>query len=226
MGNRSLYICVDESGIESADDYFAVASCWFSSTNQPRAALNEAKVTLRDLLINCDQLPSGVREIKGKDLGSAGTDLFFDSFHQAIQQDNTIERGLMPWSGFPVRYKTIEMDVAVGRNALRNIDPNVPVEMSIRTMMLLSTLNPILYNSDFSTDAYDRVHVLLDGDIWTQPKEAIENTERATSLEFSIKDSKKTPGIQFADVAANLRFSARQGTEYDSAERTLSKLEF
>lgn len=226
MGNRSLYICIDESGIESADDYFTVASCWFSSTNQPRAALNEARITLRDLLINCEELPVGVQEIKGKNLGSTGADLFFESFRQTIQQDNTIETGLTPWSGFPVQYRTVEMAVGVGRDALSNIDPTMPVEMSIRTVMLLSALNPVLYNCSFSNDAYDRVQVLLDGEIWTQAKEAIENTERAASLEFSIKDSKKTPGIQFADVAANLRFSARQGTEYDSAERTLSELEF
>lgn len=226
MASRSLYICVDESGAESVDEYFTVASCWFTSTNGPRAALNESKVALRKFLIECNELPSGVEELKGKDLGNTATDLFFQNLHHYVHQDNTIEQRILPWSGFPVRYRTTEIDVATGREALSDFESNNSVDMSIRTMMLLSSLNPIMYNSDFAEDAYDSVRVLLDGEIWNQAKQAIEDTPRAESLQFSIRDSKKTPGIQFADVAANLRFSARNGSDYDDAPKTLSGLEF
>jgi hypothetical protein len=226
MSARSLYICVDESGAESVDEYFTVASCWFSSTNSPRAALNEAKVGLRKLLVECDEFPSGVEELKGKNLGATGTDLFFQNFHSYVRQDNTIEQGILPWTGFPVRYRTNEIDVATGRKALSDFESNTSVDMSIRTLMLLTALNPIMYNSRFAEDTYDRVRVLLDGGIWSQAKRAIENTPRAEDFEFSIRDSKKVPGIQFADVAANLRFTARKGTSYTDAPDALSGLEF
>lgn len=226
MTHRSLYICVDESGSESTDEYFTVAACWFVSSNGPRAALNETQTTLRSLLIDCEELPSGVDELKGKNLQPTGTDLLFRSFQQTVRGDNTIEQSILPWSGFPVRYRTVELDVSVGRNALRDLHGDIPVEMSMRTLLLLSVLNPILYNSGFTTETYDDVRIVLDGDIWSQPKESLEATDRAGEFDFSIKDSKKVPGIQFADVAANLRFTARRGADFDDALGTLSSLEF
>ena len=226
MTNRSLYICVDESGSESTDDYFTVAACWFVSSNGPRAALNETKNDLRSLLIDCGELPNGVDELKGKNLQPTGADLLFENFYQTVQTDNTIEKGILPWSGFPVRYRTIGLDVAIGRSALADLHGEIPVEMSIRTLLLLSVLNPVLYNSSFTADVYDDVQVILDGAIWSQPKESLEATDRARNFNFSIKDSKKVPGIQFADVAANLRFTARRGAEFQNALDTLSGLEF
>lgn len=225
MTNRSLYICVDESGSESTDEYFTVAACWFVSSNPPRAALNETKNGLRRLLIDCEELPGGVDELKGKNIQPSGADLLFRNFRQIVRKNNTIEQGILPWSGFPVRYRTVGLDVALGRSALADLHGDIPVEMSIRTLLLLSVLNPVLYNSAFTADAYDDVQVILDGEIWSQPKESLEGTDRVRNFDFSIKDSKKVPGIQFADVAANLRFTARRGAEFQTAPETLSDLE-
>lgn len=62
-------------------------------------------------------------------------------------------------------------------------------------------------------------------DIWSQPKEAIEASDRAGEFDSSLKDSTKVPGIQFADIAANLRFTARRGDSFEDALDTLPDLE-
>jgi hypothetical protein len=221
-----LYIAVDESGTVTSHEQFEVAGCWYVSEKRPRAALNETQNSTQDLLESCNHLPSGKSEIKGKDLGTDGLDCLFQSLCQFAHRDATVLGGRFPSDSRPIRYSFHGTNPVLARRALGGVEHETSTEESIRTMLLLSVLNPILYHDRFGEIRADEITVLLDSEVWKGPKEKIASTERVSSLplQFEIWDSEKAPGIQFADVAANALFKEHSGRDFNGTHEKLDDL--
>lgn len=221
-----LYIAVDESGTATNHDQFEVAGCWYISDKGPRAALNETKKSIQELLESCDHLPSGESEIKGKNLDPDGLDLLFRSLSRCAHDDPTVQAGRFPSGGRPIRYSFHGTNPDLARSVLGGTGRDGSTEESIKTMLLLSVLNPILYHGRFDDIRADEITVLLDSPVWKRSKQTISNTDTAANLplEFEIWDSEKVPGIQFADVAANARFKRHAGRTFDGTHAKLDDL--
>lgn len=221
-----LYIAVDESGTVTNHELFEVAGCWYVSDNGPRAALNETKRSVRELLESCGHLPSGESEIKGKNLDPGGLDLLFRSLSRCAHDDPTVESGRFSSEGRPIRYSFHGTNPELARSALGETGRSASTEESIKTMLLLSVLNPILYHDRFDDIRADEISVLLDSPVWEGPKQTLSDTDAAADLplEFEIWDSEKVPGIQFADVAANALFKRHSGRTFDGTHEKLDDL--
>lgn len=219
--SRTLFLCIDESGTEANGDYFTTAGCWFVSENPYRAALNEAKVTAMDTLHDFYGLPGDMDELKGKDLKLEEAETVLCNVEEHAYRGGTVVTSPLPWDGGPVQFNVYGVDAAMCRQALQNFDGDLNDQMALRTFILSSILNPLLSDSPLDDSTYDHIRVLLDGEIWRQAMEASQSTLWATELadvEFSIHDSKKVPGIQFADVAANYKRSRRIDDDVDPSQ--------
>lgn len=225
MTTDYLYAAVDESGTITSDEHFEVAACWYVSEKGPRAALSEARVSLQEQLEAMGYIPEGRKEIKGKDLSPDGLDYLFECLRHTVYNGGTVADARLPLDS-PVAYSFSGTDTDLARSVLDSNSRNTSVEESIRTMLLLSALNPLLYHGQFQNVDRDRVRVLLDASVWETAKERIENTEKVSDrqIEFEIWDSEKVAGIQFADVAANARFKRHSGETFDGTHKKLESL--
>jgi hypothetical protein len=223
---NQLYVAIDESGTTTNHEQFEVAGCWYVSKKKPRAALNETQTSIQNQLESTGYLPPGKSEIKGKDLSTDGLDHLFESLCQTAYQDSTVLNGRFPSGNRPVRYSFHGTNPSLARAALGGVSRETSTEESIRTMLLLSVLNPILYHSRFGYIGAEAITVLLDSSVWKGPKQKISDTEPVSSLplQFEIWDSQKVPGIQFADVAANARFKRHSGKTFDGTHQKLEDL--
>lgn len=222
----NLYVFVDECGLPNEDEYFSVAGCWCISEHGPAPTLNETRVSMRNLMAGMGEVAADETEIKGRNLSPQGLDALFASFNQFANQDNTLSNPPYPWGpdSKPVRFTYGEVDANVGRAAFREFGHDLDTPQMVQTMMLLTVLRPLLYESPLDSTRYDRVRVVLDAETWRPAKEAIEDTDRVEDFEFIIEDSTKAPGIQLADVAARIRRMHRLGRDYNRAVSKLDEL--
>lgn len=228
MSTNYLYVAVDESGTVTSDEQFEVAACWYISNKEPRAALNETRLSIQGQLEDTGYLPDGKDEIKGKDLTPEGLDHLFSCLRQTAFKDETILRGRLPFgsTSSPIAYSFTGTDTDLARDVLNGDRQATSVEESIRALLLLSVLNPLLYHGQFRNVDRDRVRVLLDASVWENARSRISNSNKISnfSISFEIWESEKVPGIQFADVAANARFKRHDGKDFQNAHEDLSKL--
>jgi hypothetical protein len=77
----------------------------------------------------------------------------------------------------------------------------------VQMLSLNSVLTPLFHQATVGLESCDSVAVLLDSSTWKRSAELVSNDietvdDPSTDIEFEIRDSKSTPGIQFADLAA------------------------
>lgn len=223
----NLYVFVDECGLPSHDEYFAVAGCWCVSDLGPAPTLNETRINLRNLMADLGEIPSDQSELKGADLSPDGLDTLFSCLTQMGNEDNTISEPPYPWpsSSQPIRFTYGEVDAGIGRDVFSDFGHDLDTPQLLQSMMLLTVLRPLLYESSLDQTKYRQVRVVLDSPTWENAKEAVSDTDRTSEFEFEICDSKKAPGIQFADLAARVRRMRRLSESYESADEKLSELE-
>jgi hypothetical protein len=227
MSKEYLYVAVDESGTMANDEHFEVAACWYMSDKPPRAALKHTQESIQTQLEDTGSLPEGEREIKGKNLTSDGLDHLFGCLRDSGFEDSTVANNELPLGeASPVAYSFSGTDTDIARTVLNGGGRGTSAEESIRALLLLSVLNPLLYHGQFGDVDRDSVQVLLDSPVWQNAKERIESSQKVSdrAVEFEIWDSEKVPGIQFADVAANARFKRHSGETFNDAHEILKRL--
>lgn len=207
---ETLYICIDESGVPSSGDCFTVAGCWFGSDrDRPQDILVSTSQKLLSKAATLKSLSSPPSELKGKDYDSPTLGRLINQLKQIMYEDDSIRCPSRAWSmSYPLGFTVtmVQPDIsATTIDGLANTELAIPEIM--KRLALNTVLTPLFLSGLVDLSSYDRVRVLLDAAVW---KRAANEFERATESElptdseitYSTRNSKATPGIQFADLAA------------------------
>lgn len=113
-------------------------------------------------------------------------------------------RNHLPWQmSFPIGFTIVPLHGGICRGVLDDQLRRLSAFEAMQVMGLSSVLAPISDRRSLLADeTYDEIHVLLDATTWENAANVVQSTLDIDSIEFSIRDSKETPGIQFSDVAA------------------------
>jgi hypothetical protein len=205
----SLYVFVDESGVPGEGSFFTVAGFWCVSDRQPPAVLQSSKDKLLEQM-NTNYAHRGPEnELKGSQIRNDGLDVLFNMLESTFREDDSIHQNPPVWSdGRIFRYTANNLNPGLMNTLIRDV-AGIDRQSShmLQTFLLSSILNPVLDNHLVNCSPVESVQVILDSDTWETPANyinsglsQIENVP--DDVQFTTRDSKSTPGIQFADVAA------------------------
>lgn len=202
-----LYVFIDESGEPTHDDYYGLAGCWcVSREGDFTKVLDPTVQRLLDVAEATYRNPRTISELKGADLATDVLEVVVDSLPNVAFDDTTIQHTGTPWGvSHPVRYTVSTVNPATATTALTNAVGNQPDSANaLKLMMLISILDPIFREGVVNPEAYTKVEVILDAEVWTGPaehaEEAVTETTQQNQISFSTEDSKRTPGLQLADI--------------------------
>lgn len=224
-----LYLFVDESNTHSPPGQYVVAGCWCLSPYE--RSTDVARASVDRLKSDIEGLPDG--ELKGEALEETTLNSVFAYLRNARRddrlQDDSLATGDVPWRGSsPLAFTTYDSDStvleAVARAYLGEHDDGTPPQV----LALASVITPMFYLPEQTTVAIDERRVVLDAKTWERPsytlRSLIERAEVLPTLRFRTRDSDAIPGIQLADLAANLRRRQLRNGACDAGAAALNEL--
>lgn len=203
-----LYIAVDESGLPSQGDCYVVVGCWYvSERHDPTSPLADLK---DDLLrfVGTKQRGGTPDELKGGKMKPGTINGVVDRIESWMWQLDTVETANLPWdSSYPLGFSRVAYHAEAARRTIERTGvASLEAPNTLKEIALNSILTPLYYEHQLQTRHVDDSCVVLDGNPWVRPADRLGehwgdeiDTEPP---EFQIRDSKETPGIQIADVAA------------------------
>jgi hypothetical protein len=215
----SIYVFIDESGQASTDGVYAVAGCWTVSHEQdPEQVLKPLRSNVQKHLTEyVDDAPDTISELKGAQLTHVLTDTL-NAVNQYMWDDGSVDSDHNYWdTSFPLRFTLCIFENKMLRQTLSADISELNMPTAIKTIGLNAALSP-LHSKSIREDGCRDIQILLDATTWARPaqryKEALVHSDLAEEVTLATRDSKSTPGIQFADLAAySLRRRFKQGTE-------------
>jgi len=205
-----LYVFIDESGNPSRSRYFTVAACWcVSSRDNIKQILQPTVGKLKNTANSHAEQSDGISELKGSKLHPEVTHAVASSLGDIEYGDQTLRTQNLPWQiAQPIRFSVHTTNPEIGVDILKEFIGNADSSiLAMKTLSLVSVLNPIFKAGLVKTSSINNINVVLDDDPWTNPSKQMENTidQVGTSLpeiEFSTPSSEAAPGLQIADIAA------------------------
>lgn len=209
----TLYICVDESGNRQRHDHYVVAASWFVSDREnPSNVLDGTKDRILAQCVTPSRKRSGATELKGASLHPSTVDDTVDFLRTSVHEEISIRPSRLPWelstpvvfsiSAFATDVFLAATDDAVGRSS---------AFQRIQVASLSAVLAPVHRPRRLlDEDSFDDVRILLDATTWQNAAETIRRQPSLDDVTIEIGDSKSTPGIQFADLAAYAWFQRLQ----------------
>lgn len=208
---NTLYVFIDESGLHARGECYSVAGCWcLSDRSDPGSVLSPTKNKLSEIVDATLHNWDPVSELKGSSLPHHVTDSLLASLKDHAYNDKTITRP-WPWTkDLPIRYSVKETNPDVANHIVGDaLGSTLEAPEMIQTIILTSVLNP-MFHIENKTDVVDidNMKVVLDSDIWKNSAnrvlDAVNSVEGVPdNVGFTTRDSKATPGIQLADIAAH-----------------------
>jgi hypothetical protein len=225
----TLYISIDESGKEISDECYAVVGCWFVSDREnPEQAGKPTRTKtqhfVQEVLSNG---PSALDELRGSDMPGAVDDAINSVFNSAYD-DETILQSHSVWptsNSQPLMFsRSIQFPPLTEPTIGQYIGGNI--SHALKTIALVSVLSPLFDAYQVFLNNCDSIRVLLDATPWTTPANRVEQQLNELdfpphSFSFEVRDSKATPGIQFADMGA---YALRQRLVNDECNRAAEKI--
>lgn len=204
-----LYICIDESGNHTRDSCYAIAGCWhLSSRTNPTNILTPTKDKLLSVIENHQQTTGQPAELKGAAIHPDTLNDMISFFKEVVYDDDTINQSRWPWSmGIPLGFTVHSLNARLAADAIGDLVGPLDATETVQTVALTTVLNPLFDSTYLDMSLFDEVRVLLDAKTWKNPAQRIREhiDEHAIGVEqitFETRDSKSTPGIQLADLAA------------------------
>lgn len=206
---KTLYICIDESGLHARGDCYTVAGCWHvSERTNPNDVLTPTKDRAIKTISAHNKGPRSISEIKGASLHPTTLNDVVQWLRNGIYEDHSILTSHTVWSlNIPLGFTfcSLNPDLAVASIAHMASENNTP--QLIQLFSLNSVIAPLFHQETVDIRGCDSIVVILDDTTWKNTAERIStNIEQLDSvpvdISFEIRDSKSTPGIQFADLAA------------------------
>lgn len=229
---RYLHLFVDESGQHHRGECYAVAACWcVSSRRDLGGILKPTKLALMNTLAEQRTRNSSLSELKSSALPPDEVTLLVENIEGKVYQDRTIRRDDFPWyGGCPTQFSFHDVNPSLGLETLEPLVGDHRAPETIQLLALTAILNPLFGTGRVDTSEVNSIHVSLDASVWQQAADRISSGIEQLSLlssdiEFEIRDSKATPGIQLADLAANAWYRHHQRGDCDGAVRALNRLQ-
>lgn len=224
----SLYVFVDESGEPNTDRCYAVSGCWIvSERSNPNDVLMPTKDRLIGTIEGSERGKDSISELKGAATPPPVLDALFSYLRTGIHDDSTIRQSGFPWQvSKPMRYTLHDVNSDAATDAISNLVGPRQAGETLKTLALASILAPLRHEDRIDTAELDQVNVYLDATVWQNPARRLTEVSSLTAsdlqpLSFDIRDSKGTPGIQLADLAA---YSWRRNLLYADCETAASTL--
>lgn len=212
---------MDESGNYSRGDRYTVAACWCLSEHAPRHVLDGARVNLIQHLQDAYDMGGYDGELKGNHLPNDLLGVALETFEQFVHSDGTVLSSPYPWpeSGYPLKLSTDSFQPDSCKRLLSNWMNEVDAPTALQMLSLVSLIDPLYHGNRLDLSDVSSIQLVLDAEVWRSAAEEVTtvlDSPNGVPIDFEIRDSKKTPGIQFADmVAYGLRRSLIGGDSGD-----------
>ncbi|PGF15605.1 hypothetical protein CP556_05355 [Natrinema sp. CBA1119] len=152
----------------------------------------------------------------------------FAYMRNIFDQDQTIDTQDYPWTDFPVAYTIYDSDSDIGRGLAQQYFGQGRSQTPAQLIGLSSIISPVLRLGDQISASIERYRRVLDAETWVRPRSQLESIVQSLdwvpAVDFTIRDSEQTPGIQLADIAAYSRRKRLQDGDCHEAMRYLHKL--
>lgn len=198
----TLYVCVDESGLHTDGQCYAVAGCWFVSQRRPVDTLDRTKDSLIRVMLGAE---SNASELKGSKASTDALNTGISSLRGMVYDDGSIEQSTLPWSmSYPVGFSLVAFTPATITETISGYVDRLDRPRVIQSFALDAVLKPLVHPEQVHLgQSIDAVRVLLDSTTWEQPANDYARTSvQNTTLELETWDSQSVPGVQLADLAA------------------------
>lgn len=224
-----LHVFVDESGNHTRRDCYVVAGCWcISRGGDLERILRPTKNRISDNVVFDAEGASPGREIKGSAVSETKLNSIFAYMRNVVERDRTIDTRNYPWENFPVAFTVYDSDSDVGKGISRRYLGEGRSHTPPQVFGLSSIISPALRIEEQHSSSIESYRIVLDAETWKRPRAQLESVVRsidwAPSLDFTVRDTERTPGIQLADVAAHARRKRLRDGVCHEAMRYLNKL--
>lgn len=203
MGERRLYVFVDESGNPSTGDHYTLAATWCVSGRR------RADHVLQSTIDRCLESAGGGAELKGTKLSSDQLTRLHSDAEAHAYDDPSVVHDTHVWeSSVPFRYTLYSTPPAVAKSLIGQSKGRSEFTETFQAVALTAVLDPLLYPPTLGLDAVKQVDVVLDATTWdragTRVDTAIESFDETVGEATSVQtaDSQSVPGLQLADITA------------------------
>lgn len=229
----NLYVFVDESGEPRTDRCYAVAGCWVvSERSNPNDVLMPTKDRLIATIEGNERGKDSIGELKGASTPPPVLDTLFTYLRTGVHDDSSIQQTNCPWQvSKPMRYTLHEVNSDAGTDAIADLVGPQQAGETLKTLALASILSPLRQEVRLEMDDIEQVRVCLDAEVWQNPAQRLREvstlaSDELRSVSFETRNSRGTPGIQLADLAA---YSWRRNlleADCETAASTLNDFRF
>jgi hypothetical protein len=230
---RRLYIFVDESGNPSSGEYYTVAGCWCLSERPDIDAILSPTKNRLAATVEQQFTDAPVSELKGVDLPAGLINQLMSAVETHLYNDSTLVTSPVPWTDdVPIRYSFHNTNPDLGNEILaRMFGSMAQAAEAQKALALVSVLNPLFYQRLIDRAQISEIQIVLDAAVWQQAVTRFEMSLQRVAdfselVSFSIRDSKATPGIQIADLAAYAWARYIRTGECAGASTILDRLRF
>lgn len=225
----TLYIGVDESGLPLDAPCYAVAACWcVSEYDDPEQVLKPLRSRTMKYASSHRDGPASLNELKGNKMRYILNDVFKYLLGSggAVWSNESLVRPIWQNSQ-PIRYMIRAMNSNLANQTLTEYISGDNESTAIQIAALNYVLMPLFWEGQLALERCDEIRVLLDSTTWSRCANTFEqNIETVLSASltpsFEIRDSKSTPNIQFADIAAHSTYQSLCNGRCDGAMSYIS----
>lgn len=198
-------IFVDESGNPSRRDCYILAGVWCLTEYDD---LSEILKPTRDRIANRVVDTDG--ELKGEMLETTKLDSVLVFLRKVLGEDDSIVPNNVWGTGSSVSFTLSDVDTDTGRGIVEwHLGESTNTAVTVQLIALASVTSPLLRLSRYASVDITEFHVALDSTTWKRAGNVLQgiysSMEWVPDVSFSYRDSRSTPGIQIADLAAHAR---------------------
>jgi hypothetical protein len=228
MAPFSIYVFIDESGNHSRGKHYTVAATWCLSRQSRTTGVLSST---RDKVAH----QAGVSgELKGASTPNSKLESILPSLTGYGYEDGSVEHNQVPWATEePIRHTIHDTNPEIAKQTIGDLTgKRLEAPVIIQTLALASILNPLFYPERLNEEKFDEAKIVLDAETWENPsknlKSAIDtvDSDSLDDINFEIKDSKSTPGLQISDLTAYSWLRHRKRGDCGEAVRSINKRRF
>lgn len=201
----TLHVFIDESGKHYQGEHYTLAACWAVSTFDNNNTQNVFDPSKQRIMSSLETNT----EIKGNQLLENEYQNVLSNFDAILYDDNSVMNDPSVWNNaLPMRATFHDVQPSVAVSSLQNLlGEGREQKNCIHLLALVSVLDPIFSNKVQSAPEIENIRITLDGGIWGQVADSFKSGLESVGysgppIALSEEDSKKFPGIQFADLLA------------------------
>ncbi len=219
-----VYVFIDESGNPSTSDCYTLAGVWcLTEYDDPSEILKPVRDQLANRVVNVGS------ELKGEMLTDAKLNSCLYFTRKAIENDSSVVSTDVWQTNRPVAFTLYDSDSDTGRTiAEQHLGESANATVTAQLLALASVTSPCLRLDEHSAVELSDRRIILDGNTWRRAGASLSAIYRSLAwtprIEFSLRDSRNTPGIQLADLVAHARRRRLDSGDCSEAVNVINEL--